>query len=426
MTLAVGGTRTVPIPDPIARDYLLLCLRLEQHVPGIVDGYFGPADLKAAVDMEPVRPVARLEEDAANLRARVLDPGAGIEPDRRRWLEAQLVAVEAIAASLGSDPPSYPELLERCFDLQPRRRADAEFVAAAEAITDLLPGPGTAADRLTAWDQSFVIPRDRVQPVVDWLVGQLRQRAVGLFDAPDGEALRVALVTDQPWSAYNWYDGGLRSRVDINVDLPIRSTTLVHTMAHETYPGHHLEHAWKEADLVLAKQRLESSVLLINAPECVLSEGLGEVGWRFVAEGEEGVDLLVEIFGLAGLPIASDAAAARDAAARTLALEPLRAALDACGGEAALRRHAAGASHNEVLAYLQDVGAAAPERAAKRLDFIEHPLWRTYVHIYAEGAELIGRWLDAVPAEDQPARFRRLLHEQLTPGALMSEIIPGG
>ena len=49
---AVGGTRTVPAPDAVARDYLLLGLRLDQRIPGLVDGYFGPADLKATVDIE--------------------------------------------------------------------------------------------------------------------------------------------------------------------------------------------------------------------------------------------------------------------------------------------------------------------------------------------------------------------------------------
>lgn len=35
---AVGGTRTVPAPDPIAQDYLLLGLRLDQRIRGLVDG----------------------------------------------------------------------------------------------------------------------------------------------------------------------------------------------------------------------------------------------------------------------------------------------------------------------------------------------------------------------------------------------------
>jgi hypothetical protein len=70
-----------------------------------------------------------------------------------------------------------------------------------------------------------------------------------LFGLPDGEDLRVSLVTKQPWSAYNWFDGGRRSRVDINTDLPVRAAGLDrHGRARGA--GHHLEHAWKEADLV--------------------------------------------------------------------------------------------------------------------------------------------------------------------------------
>ena len=47
-------------PDPIARDYLLLVLRLDRLVPGLVDGYFGPAALRAQVDAEGPRPPSRL------------------------------------------------------------------------------------------------------------------------------------------------------------------------------------------------------------------------------------------------------------------------------------------------------------------------------------------------------------------------------
>ena len=45
--------------------------------------------------------------------------------------------------------------------------------------------------------------------------------------------------------------------------------------------------------------------------------------------------------------------------------------------------------HDEVLAYLRDVGRYAPAAAAKRLQFIEHPLWRTYIFVYAEGEALL-------------------------------------
>ena len=63
---------------------------------------------------------------------------------------------------------------------------------------------------------------------------------------------------------------------------------------------------------------------------------------------------------------------------------------------------------------------AAP-LAGKRLEFIEHPLWRTYVFVYAEGEALLRKWLEAAPAPERVARFGRLLHEQVTPGRLLEE-----
>ena len=417
---AVGGTRTVPAPDPIARDYLLLALRLDQHIPGLVDGYFGPADLKAQVDMAALRPPARLRDDATELRGRLA--GAVREPDRRAWLDAQLVALETQAAALAGDPLPYLDHVARCFAYAPPRYPDAVFDAAAAGIEELLPGPGPLADRLAAWDARFELPVERLAGVVDWLVARFRAVSASLFGLPPGEDLRVSLVTRQPWAAYNWYDGGRRSRIDVNTDLPVRAPDLVDLVAHEAYPGHHLEHAWKEADLVDGEGRLETSILLINTPECLISEGLADLGVRFAAPAGDRADLLVELFERGGLALAADPATAQAAAARSLALAPHRAVLSAIRGNAAILRHAEGRSHDEVLAYLCEVGRYTPALAAKRLEFIEHPLWRTYVFVYAEGEALLRRWVEAVPEADRAARFGRLLHEQLTPAAVR---VPG-
>ena len=413
---AVGGVRTVPDADPVARDYILLALRLEQHVPGLVDGYFGPADLKAQVDMEQLRSPGRLRDDAADLRARLgsLVP----EADRRAWLEVQLIALETQAVALAGDPLPYLDHVGRCFAFTPKRRPDAEFEAAAARLESLLPGAAPLDERLAAWDEANVIPVERLAAVVDWLVGRFRATSARTFGLPDGEDLRVSLVTGQPWGAYNWFDGGRRSRIDINTDLPARASSLPSTIAHEAYPGHHLEHAWKEADLVDRQGRLESSILLINTPECLISEGLANLGARFAVPPEDRADLFVELFERAGLAVAADPAAARGAAELTVAIAEPRRVLTAIGGNGAILRHADGASHDDVLAYLRDVGRYPAAQAAKRLEFIEHPLWRTYVFVYAEGEALLERWVDAVPEADRAARFGRLLHEQLTPAAV--------
>ena len=407
-------------PDPIARDYLLLALRLDRLIPGLVDGYFGPAGLRAQVEAEDSPPAARLREDAADLRARV--EAEVREPDRRGWLVAQLVALETQARALDSDPLHYLEHVSACFDFTPERTDEAVFDAAAADLDRLLPGDGTPAERMAAWDARFTIPPDRLRDVIAALLPRFRERARSLFGLPGGEHLTVSLVRDRPWSGYNWYDGELRSRVEINTDLPSRAADLLGVLPHETYPGHHLEHAWHEAHLVGELGRLEASVLCINAPECLLSEGLADLGRRFAVPAADEVDLLVEIYGLAGLDVARDRAAAHASAEAQAAITRATGALGGVRGNAALLRHADGVPREDVLAYLERYLLTTPERAAKRLEFIDHPLWRTYVFVFFEGERLLSRWLERVPPAEQPARFGRLLAEQLTPGAIVDEI----
>jgi hypothetical protein len=422
-TLAAGGERQVPVPDALARDYILLGLRLDQHIPGLVDGFFGPADLKAQVDIEQLGEPARLIEDADALLGRLT-----VEVDdaqRRDWLAAQLVAMRTHAAGLAGEILPYVELVERTYAWSPVRRDEAIFDAAAAELDALLPGEDPLIDRLEAWDARFEVPLDRLPGVVDWLVGLFRARAAELFGLPEGEDLRVGLVSNKPWSGYNWYDGGLRSRVDINTDLPARAATLLGIIPHETYPGHHLEHAWKEDDLVNRQRRLEASILILHAPEALISEGLAELGLDFAIPRDQAADLLVELYARAALPIATDAVAAREAAQRTVAITRHRELLSEARVNAALMRHADGASHDETLAYLERVGRNPRRYAEKRLEFIEAPLSKTYVFVYHEGQALLRRWVEVVPEKERPARFGRLLHEQLTPMAIAAELAGG-
>jgi hypothetical protein len=424
-TLAVGGTREVPAPDPIARDYLLLALRLDQHLPGTVDGYFGPAALKAQADMEQLRPPARLADDAVALRAR-LEAEVPEDGTRRHWLELQLTALETLARIKAGEEIPYLDQVTRCFAMTPARRPDARIEAAAESLDSLLPGDATLAERLAADDERWTIPPERLPAVVDALVPRYRAWAARHYPMPPDEDLRVSLVRDQPWSGYNWYDGGYRSRVDFNLDLPVRLPAFVGVVAHETYPGHHLEHARKEQVLVEELGHLEASVLVINAPECLISEGLANLGRELVAPASDRPALLEELAGVAGLPIADDPGALRDAAARQATIATHREILDQARLIAALMLHADGRPRDEVLAYLTDVGRFAPAVAAKRLEFIEHPLWRLYIYVYFEGEQLLRRWLHLVPDAERPARFGRLLSEPQTPRSIQAEIDAAG
>jgi hypothetical protein len=414
----------VPVPDALARDYILLALRLDQHLPGLVDAYVGPADLKARTELEDPPPPARLRAAADDLLARL--PTEAAEPDRRAWLEAQVIALATHAARLDGESLPYREFVRRCLGVTPERREEARFDRAAAEIEAALPrdvAPGEPlVNRLAAWDAGFEVPPGRVLEVAAWLVDRVRAATADLVGLPAGESVSIGLVRGQPWTAFCWFDGAGRSRIDLNVDLPIRARDLVHVIAHETYPGHHAEHAWKERELVEGAGRLEASILLIDAPECVISEGLADVGVGLAWPPDREVDGLLELHERAGLAIAADPAAARTAAEITARLVQPRRVLSEARLNAALLRHADGADRDAVVAYLEAAASMPRERAEKSVDFLDHPLWRPYLFAYHDGEALLRQWLEAVPVAARPARFGRLLREPLTPAAVAAEV----
>ena len=177
--------------------------------------------------MEQLRPPARLAEDAvAPARApRGRDPGArpaplarppagrarDARPDRGRRGRSR-TSTRSRAASRSR--PAAPRPMRGS---RPPRRSSTRCSRATGR------SPTGSPPRTRRW----TVPPDRVQAVVEALVPRYRDRAATLFGLPAREDLRVSLVRDQPWTGYNWYDGGYRSRVDFNLDLPVRLPALL-------------------------------------------------------------------------------------------------------------------------------------------------------------------------------------------------------
>ena len=221
------------------------------------------------------------------------------------------------------------------------------------------------------------------------------------------------MVTDEPWSGFNYYLGGLRSRVAINADLPHRLSGLPHLVAHESYPGHHTEHCRKERRLVSAQGRLEHTVFLVNTPECLVAEGLADLGIA-ASLGSGWGPWAQEVYADLGLPF--DGALAEQVADAVRGLDRARQ-------DAALLLHDRGASADEVVAFLTRWMLVPEQRARQSLRFLSHPLWRAYTSTYVEGYRLLSSWLDArPPGSPVGERFVRLLDEPLTPGRLAAEL----
>ena len=372
----------------VAERYLRLALQLGRHVEGIVDAYYGPPELAAAVEAEPpVEP-----------RALVCAAEALLDELEDAWLRDQVVGLRTYAGVLAGESVSYADEVEGCYGVRPAYTDEAVFAAAHERLEDLLPGGGPLAGRYERWQESIVVPTEEVERTVAAVIEEARAWTRGLVELPDGEGVVLEIAHSKPWLAFCDYLGDLRSRITVNVDLPISAIELLRLTLHETYPGHHAERCSKEHLLVRGRGLLEETLVLVPAPQSLISEGIAELAPEVLLEGDGGAALVAVVHD-AGIELDLTHAHAVERAH-----EPCRWA----EVNAALMLHDAGASKAETHAYLERWALMTPKFAAHLIRFLSEPASRTYVITYSAGRELCRSYVAG-----EPERFRRLLTEQV-------------
>src|SRR3954468_19451847 len=401
------ASRALDLPS----EYVRLGLRFDRLESGIVDAYTGDPRLRAEVEDEPA-PTPQQLRDQARALLRELDTAA-LPADRADFLRGQLTGLECSARKMSGEPVGFLDEVACYFQVDVVLGDDNAYAAAHAELSRLLPAGGTLAERYAVHRRREECPPQRLEAAVQALSSALRDRVRGMYGLPEAETVRYEVVTDKPWSGFNFYEGDYRSRVAINADLPHRLSALPHLVAHESYPGHHTEHCRKERGLVERADRTEHTVFLVNTPECLMAEGLADLGVE-ASVGEGWGPWAEEILGDLGLRFDGHLAER---------LADAAAPLNRVRQDAAVLLHDRGADADEVMAYLQRWSLVSAERAAQQVRFLTHPLWRAYISTYVEGFDLLSRWLDARPGEQSvAARFVRLLDAPLPPRAVSDEL----
>jgi hypothetical protein len=373
----------------------VLGLRLGKHVEGLVDAYYGPPELQQQVDAEQKLDASQLADDGDALVAELPDG----------WLRDQVKGCATYAHVLADDEISYADEVEGCYGVRPELTPVSVYEAVHAELDELLPGEGSLYERRQDWRKRHLVDGGVAVPVLDDLLPVLRERTLALVELPDGEQLTIEPVSDEPWWAFNYYLGNLKSRVVLNVDVPTTGFDLIHLAAHEVYPGHHTEHAVKEQLLIREQGAIEEGIQLVPTPQAVLSEGIAETGGD-VALDEDGRAAAYAVLRRHGIEIDPELSERI-----SKALEPLRAV----GLDAALMIHQNGASKEEAQAYIERWHLVPPEQALHSVQFATDPTWRAYVITYTAGRDLCRAYVG-----DDPARFRRLLTEHVRVGDLLA------
>ncbi|HVX43932.1 MAG TPA: DUF885 domain-containing protein [Mycobacteriales bacterium] len=398
-------------PFDLAREYVLLGLRFDRIETGFVDAYTGDPRLRQQVQDEPPPEPAALARRARELIAEL--PASGLPVPRQEYLRGQLTALECGARKFADEPVGFIDEVEAYFQVRPELGDQDTYRAAHAELDRVLPGSGDLAERLGHLRRREDCPPERLEEVVAAFASALRDRVRGEYGLPQEETVDFQIVTDKPWSGFNYYLGRYRSEVAINADQPHRFSQLPHLVAHEAYPGHHTEHCRKERGLVEGEGHLEHTIFLVNTPECLMAEGLADLGLT-AAIGVGWGKWAAEI--LADLGLALDGEQAEIVSRASAGLLGVRQ-------DAAIMLHDRGAAQEDVIAYLSRWLLVSPERAGAMLRFLSHPLWRAYTSTYVEGYRLLSAWLaDRPDGQSAAGRFGRLLDEPLTPAVVAAEL----
>jgi hypothetical protein len=392
----------VSAPD-VPAGYVRLALAADRLRRGLVDTWTGPAAIRRRVEAGPPPSPAELAGCARRLRTQL--PDAGLSPERSAWLDAQLAALATTAEVLTGGPLGFVAQALACTQVEPRLGDEDRYAHAHDELDRLLPGAGPLGWRWAAHRRRTRLPPALLPAALAAVSALLRAATGARVGLPAGERVDHDVVPGVAWDGLHRYAGGLRSTVVVSSGAPVTLVGLVRLLAHESYPGHHTDACRKQQALA---GRPEAAVGLLDSPQALLAEGSAEAGLGVLDLAPE------DLQGLAhGLGLRQDVGLALRVAA---AAEPLgRVAQDA-----ALLLHDRRLDVGAVTAHLARWGLQPPARAARSLRFLSDPVWRVHTVTYAEGGELVQRWLDARPAGRSAGdRLGELLDSQLTPAGLV-------
>ena len=390
----------------LIREYLMLGLRFDRIEEGYVDSFTGDPALRQIVASEPQPDPADLVRQAERLLAEL---PAGLEEPRAAFVGAHLRALACAGRKFAGEEVGFVDEVEAYFDVRIGKGDPDRYREAHVKLDDALGGTGPLAERIQAYRASEEIPPERLEEAIHAVSSALRDRVRATFPLPARETITYEVVTDKPWSGFNYYKGDYQSTVAVNADLKQQMSNLPRLVAHESYPGHHTEHCRKEAGLVEGKGQAEQTIFLVNTPQCLMAEGLADLA-LYAAVGPDWGPWAADIYADLGLRFDGERAATISEA--TAALADVRQ-------DAALMLHDEHRDVDDVVAFLKQWLLVNDERARQMLRFLSSPLWRAYTSTYVEGYRLLRGWLDARPdGVTLTERFGTLLDEPLIPSSL--------
>jgi len=412
------GTAAEKAMDRIAESYVKLTLAVGEHDPMYVDAYYGPVEWQAQAKTAK-KPLAVIKAEAAPLVAELRKLDVSREEEivhlRRDYLVKALESLAARVRMLEGAKFTFDEESAALYDAVAPRWDEDHFKAALARIDSLAPpGEGSLVDRLERFRKDFLVPKEKLDTVFAAAIAEARARTRAHMNLPPDESFAVEYVTNQPWSAYNWYKGDNRSVIQVNMDIPIYIGSMIGWACHEGYPGHHVKSVLCEQHFAKERGWVEFTVSPLFAPQSLIDEGTANFGIEAAFPGDEALAFERDVlYPLAGLDPGR--------ASAYYEVRKLQKDLNNAENDVARLYLDGEITADEAARRLSTYTLVSLERARKLVSFIDR--YRSYIINYNVGYDLVKDYIERRGGTaDEPQKrwdeFSDLLSAPRVPSAL--------
>ena len=263
-------------------DFLLLALRINKHIKGYIDFYYGPEKLKKKVENEALISPHNLLKDSKTLQSRLSEQG--YDKNREIYLDKLIIAMKtSIEDLIGIEIP-FKEKFLRLYDVELQPINESELQKLTQDYDEAYKGSGSLDKRLNVLRERRKVPEDRVYSLFKKALAIVKSKTNDLFGniLPEEEKISIGLVNDinsndAKWAYYEWYLGNYRSRIEVNPKYNMYWSVFLSAAAHEGYPGHHMNFVLNEKRFYRELNHFEHSILLLKSPVLVICEGIADL-----------------------------------------------------------------------------------------------------------------------------------------------------
>jgi len=175
-------------------DFLLTALRINKHIKGYVDFYYGPEKFSQIVDNEAITSPRKLLIVLINLLNKLDLQGYDIK--RERYLEKILTAMRTSIELLNGIEISIEDQFLKLYDVALQRANESELKNLKNEYDEAYDGPGSLEERLDKLRVTRRVPEAKVFALFKNALNIVRKQTNKLFTnlLPEEEHISIDLV----------------------------------------------------------------------------------------------------------------------------------------------------------------------------------------------------------------------------------------